>query len=134
MTTAQKTRPAQYARPKYYDLNLAHLPLPGLLSILHRISGVILFFPLIPLGLYILQDSLGSPAGYLYWKSVFALTGVKVLLLGAVWLFAHHFFAGLRYLALDVHVGIGKPAANASARLVFALGIIATALVAWRLW
>lgn len=134
MTTAQKTRPTQYARPKYYDLNLAHLPLPGLLSIFHRISGVLLFFPLIPFGLVLLQDCLGSPAGYQYWKAFFAQTLVKLLLLGAVWMFAHHFFAGLRYLALDVHIGVDKPAANASAKLVFALGLITTALVAWRLW
>jgi len=134
MTTAQKTRPAQYARPKYVDLNLAHLPLPGLLSIFHRISGVFLFFPLIPLALYLLQDSLGSAAGYRYWQDFFALTGVKLALLGAVWLFAHHFFAGLRYLALDLHVGIDKPAANRSAKLVFALGLVATALAGWRIW
>jgi succinate dehydrogenase / fumarate reductase cytochrome b subunit len=134
MTTAQKTRPAQYARPKYYDLNLAHLPLPGLLSIFHRISGVLLFFPLIPLLLIVLQESLGSAAGYDAWRSFFSLTIVKIVLLGALWLFAHHFFAGLRYLALDVHIGIDKPAATASAKLVFALGIVATALVAWRIW
>jgi succinate dehydrogenase / fumarate reductase cytochrome b subunit len=134
MSTAQKTRPAQYARPKYYDLNLAHLPLPGLLSILHRISGVFLFFPLVPLALYVLQECLGSAAGYQYWKSFLALPGVKLLLLGAVWLVAHHFFAGLRYLALDLHLGIDKPAANRSAKLVFALGLAATALAGWRIW
>jgi succinate dehydrogenase / fumarate reductase, cytochrome b subunit len=134
MPTAQNTRPAQYARPKYYDLNLAHLPLPGLLSIFHRISGILLFFPLIPLGLYLLQDSLGSAAGYQAWKLFFSQAIVKLVLLGVVWLFAHHFFAGLRYLALDLHIGIDKPAANRSAKLVFALGIAATALVAWRIW
>jgi succinate dehydrogenase / fumarate reductase cytochrome b subunit len=134
MSTAQKTRPAQYARPKYYDLNLAHLPLPGLLSIFHRISGVLLFFPLIPVGLILLKECLGSPAGYEAWKAFFALTLVKIALLGAVWLFAHHFFAGLRYLALDVHIGVDKAPANASAKLVFALGILTTALIGWRLW
>ncbi len=41
MTTAQKQR------PKYYDLNLAHLPVPGLVSIFHRISGALLFFPVL---------------------------------------------------------------------------------------
>ena len=134
MTTAQKTRTAQYARPKYYDLNLAHLPLPGLLSIFHRISGILLFFPLIPFALYVLQESLGSPAGYQFWKAFFAHGVIKVLLLGAVWLFAHHFWAGLRYLALDVHIAIDKPAANATAKLVFVLGLVTTALIGWRFW
>ena len=38
-------------RPKYYDLNLAHLPPPGLVSIFHRVSGALLFFPILPVAL-----------------------------------------------------------------------------------
>jgi succinate dehydrogenase / fumarate reductase cytochrome b subunit len=128
MTTAPKQR------PKYYDLNLAHLPAPGLASIFHRISGALLFFPVVPALLYLLQSTLGSEAGWLHWKGVFSQPAVKVILLGFVWLYAHQFFAGLRYLLLDVHVGIGKDSARASAKLVFALGAVATLLVGWRLW
>ena len=51
MSSAPKTR------PKYYDLNLAHLPPPGLVSILHRISGILLFFPILPIVLYVLPES-----------------------------------------------------------------------------
>jgi len=47
-------------RPKYYDLNLAHLPAPGLLSIFHRVSGALLFFPILPALLYMLHAILGS--------------------------------------------------------------------------
>ncbi len=54
--------------------------------------------------------------------------------LGIAWAYAHHFFAGIRYLLLDVHVGSSKPAARASALAVFALGALVAALVAWRLW
>jgi succinate dehydrogenase / fumarate reductase cytochrome b subunit len=134
MSTVPKTRPASRARPKYYDLNLLHLPLPGLLSIFHRISGVLLFFPLVPLCLIVLQECLGSAEGYAAWKAFFGLAIVKLALLGAVWLFAHHFFAGLRYLALDVHIGVDKAPATTSARLVFALGLATTAFIGWRLW
>lgn len=127
-------KPATQQRPKYYDLNLAHLPAPGLASIFHRISGALLFLPVIPALLYLMQATLGSEAGYLHWKGVIAMPAVKVILLGFVWLYAHHFFAGIRYLLLDLHWGIAKDRARASARLVFVLGALATVLVAWRVW
>ena len=128
MTTAPKQR------PKYYDLNLAHLPVPGLVSIFHRISGALLFLPVIPLLLYLMQSTLGSEAGWLHWKGVLSEPAVKLVVLGFVWLYAHHFFAGIRYLLLDVHLGVAKDAARASAKLVFALGAVATLLIGWRLW
>ncbi len=128
MTTASKQR------PKYYDLNLAHLPVPGLVSILHRISGALLFFPVLPAALYLMQSSLGSEAGWLHWKEVFSMPAVKVIALGFLWLYVHHFLAGIRYLMLDLHLGVDKPAARASAKLVLALGAVLTLLVAWRLW
>src|SRR5262245_18918944 len=121
-------------QPKYYDLNLAQLPPPGLLSIFHRISGAALFFPILPLLLYALQSTLGSEAGFARASDYLSRPGVKVLLLGAVWLYSHHFFAGIRYLLLDVHVGIAKAPARASALAVFAAGIAVTLLAGWRLW
>jgi succinate dehydrogenase / fumarate reductase cytochrome b subunit len=128
MSTAPKPRPT------YYDLNLAHLPPPGLLSIFHRISGLALFFPLLPAILYLLQATLGSEEGYAHWREFFGRPVVKLLLLGAIWMYAHHFWAGLRYLLLDLHVGIAKAPARASALAVFAFGAITTILIAWRLW
>ena len=128
MTTAPKQR------PKYYDLNLAHLPAPGLVSIFHRISGAFLFLVGIPAVLFLLQSTLGSEEGWRYWRDVLALPAVKVVFLGFAWLYAHHFFAGIRYLLLDVHVGVVKAEARATAIAVFVLGALATALVAWRIW
>jgi succinate dehydrogenase / fumarate reductase, cytochrome b subunit len=127
-------KPALQQRPKYYDLNLANLPAAGLVSIFHRISGALLFVPVIPALLYLMQATLGSEAGYLQWKGVLAMPAVKVILLGFAWLYAHHFFAGIRYLLLDLHWGIAKEASRASARLVFVLGAIATLALAWRVW
>jgi succinate dehydrogenase / fumarate reductase cytochrome b subunit len=126
--------PAPKQRPKYYDLNLAHLPVPGLASIFHRISGALLFFPVIPLLLYFLQATLASEAGWQRWTGLLAQPAAKLILVGIVWLYAHHFFAGIRYLLLDLHVGIAKEPARASAMAVFALGAVATLLVAWRIW
>lgn len=121
-------------RPKYYDLNLLHLPAAGLLSIFHRVSGALLFFPILPALLYLLQATLGSPEGYARWHDFFTQPLVKIVLLGVVWLYAHHFFAGIRYLLLDLHWGIEKAPSRQSALVVFVLGVLATALIGWRLW
>ncbi len=128
MSAAQKTR------PKYYDLNLAHLPPPGLVSIFHRISGALLFFPALPIALYILHVTLGSQEGYDRWAAFFARPAVKLLVIAAAWGYAHHFFAGIRYLLLDLHIGIDKQPARASAVMVLVLGVLAAAAFAWCVW
>ena len=128
MSAAPKTR------PRYYDLNLAHLPPPGLVSILHRISGALLFFPLLPVAIYILHATLGSQAGYERWAAFFAQPVVKLIAIGAAWAYMHHFFAGLRYLLLDLHIGIDKAPARASAVAVLVLGFLSALVIAWCIW
>jgi succinate dehydrogenase / fumarate reductase cytochrome b subunit len=121
-------------RPKYYDLNLAHLPPPGLVSILHRVSGALLFFPVLPALLYVLQVTLGSEDGFARWQQFFDRAMVKLIMLGVIWLYAHHFFAGIRYLLLDLHIGIAKAPSRTSAIAVLVLGVAATILIGWRIW
>jgi succinate dehydrogenase / fumarate reductase cytochrome b subunit len=135
MSSAPTPRHGQPPRPKYYDLSLAHLPPPGLVSIFHRISGLLLFFPILPLLLYVLQATLGSEEGYARWHDLVAdRPAVKLIFLAFTWAYAHHFFAGIRYLLLDVHWGIAKAPARASAVAVLVLGVLATLIVAWRIW
>ena len=121
-------------RPKYYDLNLLHLPMPGLVSIFHRITGVAMFLFLIPAVLFVLQCTLASETDFNKWKSNFSAPIVKLIVLGFVWSYLHHLFAGIRYLLLDIHVGTALEPARTSARVVLALGLIATALVGVRIW
>jgi succinate dehydrogenase / fumarate reductase cytochrome b subunit len=125
---------APKSRPKYYDLNLAHLPPPGLVSILHRISGALLFFPILPALLYLLQASLSSEESYRHWLGYFSHPLAKIVLLGVIWLYAHHFFAGIRYLLLDLHIGIDKAPSRTSAIAVLVLGVVATILIGWCIW
>jgi succinate dehydrogenase cytochrome b subunit len=135
MSTAPTPRPGQPARPKYYDLSLAHLPPPGLVSIFHRVSGLVLFFPILPILLYVLQTTLGSEDGFARWHMLLtSRPGVKLIALAFVWAYAHHFFAGLRYLLLDIHWGVAKAPARASAVVVLVLGFAAMLLVGWRIW
>jgi succinate dehydrogenase / fumarate reductase cytochrome b subunit len=123
------------ARPKYYDLNLLNLPLPALVSIFHRITGVVMFLFLIPATLYLLQGSLKSESGFNFWKNVLTTFPlVKLIMLGFVWAFVHHFYAGLRYLLLDLHVGTSKAAARTSSIMVLILGVVTIAIIGVRLW
>jgi succinate dehydrogenase / fumarate reductase cytochrome b subunit len=121
-------------RPKYYDLNLAHLWPPALLSILHRGTGLLLFFPLLPLGLYMLQTSLASEAGFARWHDLAQHPVAKLAIVLVAWSYAHHFFAGIRYLILDLHVMGSKPAARTSALVVLALGLLAAVAAGVCLW
>jgi len=121
-------------RPKYYDLSLAHLPPPGLVSIFHRVSGALLFFPILPLLLLLLQGALGSEEGFARIATLAGQPGVKLVLLACTWAYAHHFFAGIRYLFLDMHIGIAKQPALTSAVIVLVLGVVTTLVVGWRIW
>jgi succinate dehydrogenase / fumarate reductase cytochrome b subunit len=118
-------------RPKNLDLTTIRLPLPGKVSILHRVSGAGLFLCL-PLLLWLFGDSLKSAESYAALKSLAASLPVKVILAGLLWAFVHHFCAGIRFLLLDLHVGIEKEAARKSAAVVFAVSIPLT-LVLWGL-
>lgn len=126
------TTPKRY-RP-WYNLSLANLPLPGLVSIFHRISGLGLFLLLFWL-LYLLDRSLASPEGYAAVKGTTSHWFAKLVLLGLLWAFLHHFCAGVRYLLLDMHKGIDLPAARASSRAVFVVSLVLTVILAWvMLW
>ena len=116
-------------RPKNLDLTTIRLPLPGKVSILHRVSGVGLFLCL-PVILWLFSASLSSAETYATFKSVFASLPVKVVLAGLIWAYLHHFCAGVRFLLLDLHIGIDKETANKSAVGVLAVSIPLT-LIFW---
>lgn len=117
-------------RPKNLDLTTIRLPLPGKVSILHRVSGAGLFL-LLPLILWLFAASLGSPESFDTFKAVVSSLPAKVILAGLIWAYAHHFCAGIRFLLLDLHVGIEKQAARKSAAVVFAVSIPLTLVLWW---
>ena len=121
------------SRPKFLDLTAIHLPLPGLVSIIHRISGALLFLAL-PLLLWLLQQSLASPGGFAELRSFFGNVLVKIAAIGLLWGFFHHLCAGVRFLALDVHIGTDLAAARASSRAVMIGGVLLGALAGWCIW
>jgi succinate dehydrogenase / fumarate reductase, cytochrome b subunit len=121
-------------RPKHLDLTKIRLPLPGIVSILHRVSGFALFLIGIPFLLWVLNCSLTSQEGFDGWRETFNRPIVKLILIGFLWAYLHHFFAGLRYLALDLHKGVSLPAARASSKLVLIVSVALTLILGVWLW
>ena len=120
-------------RPKHLALYLIQLPLPGFVSILHRISGLLLFIAL-PLVLLMLQYSLRSIETYTQLMAVLAHPLAKLMLLGLLWAFLHHFCAGLRYLAIDLHHVRNLAQARNSSKVVLAVSLLLTAFMGAKLW
>ena len=120
-------------RPKHLALHLIQLPLPGFVSILHRVSGLLLFLAL-PLLLLMLQYSLRSIETYTQLMAIVAHPLAKLLLLGLLWAFLHHFCAGLRYLAIDLHYVRDLAQARNSSKAVLAASLLLTVLLGAKLW
>ncbi|MDR1424708.1 MAG: succinate dehydrogenase, cytochrome b556 subunit [Azoarcus sp.] len=127
----QEPRP----RPKYLDVfELGmRLPLPGFLSILHRVSGAGLFL-LLPFLLFLLDRSLTSPGAFDSFREIVANPLARLLLLGLLWAYLHHFCAGIRFLLIDVHIGVGLPEARKSTIVVFAVSLALTLIFGVALW
>jgi succinate dehydrogenase / fumarate reductase cytochrome b subunit len=120
-------------RPKYLNLLKIRLPVPGVISIMHRVSGAALFL-LIPVLLYLLQLSLASERGFAAIRGALTTPLAKLALIALLWGFLHHFCAGIRYLVLDLDIGTDLPAARASSWAVLAASILLTLAFGVLLW
>ena len=120
-------------RPIFLDIISIRLPIPGIVSILHRISGVLLFISL-PLLLWLLAGTLDNAATFESYRAFVAHPLVKIGLIGLLWAYLHHFFAGIRFLFLDAHKGLGLNTARTTAKTVMALALICTAILGVWLW
>jgi succinate dehydrogenase / fumarate reductase, cytochrome b subunit len=126
------------AKPVYRNIGLAQLikyrlPWAGKVSILHRISGAALFL-LLPFILYLFDQSLASELSFMQFQAFTDHFLVKLICLGLIWSFLHHFCAGIRYLLLDLEIGVEKIAANKSAIIVLIVSLTLTAAVGAKLF
>lgn len=119
-------------RPKHLALHLIKLPLAGYVSILHRVSGALLFLAL-PLMLLALQYSLRSIETYTQLVDVLQHPLSKLTWLGLLWAFLHHFCAGIRYLAIDLHLASSLVKARSSSRWVLGVSLALTVLIGVKL-
>jgi succinate dehydrogenase / fumarate reductase cytochrome b subunit len=130
MAAPSRPRP----RPVYLNLLAIRMPVPAVASILHRLSGALLFFVGVPFALWALQASLGSAEAFDAFRALIARPLVKLAVLGLVWAYLHHLFAGLRHVLADVHVGSELKPARQSAVLAIAAALAVTLIVGVRAW
>jgi succinate dehydrogenase / fumarate reductase cytochrome b subunit len=132
------TTPAAKSRPEFRNIHVSQilqyrLPPPGMVSIMHRVSGALLFL-LLPLLLWLFDLSLTSEISYGRLQSIASNFFVKLVLVALAWAFLHHLVAGVRYLLLDLDIGVDKPAARTSALAVFWISLPLALLVALKIF
>jgi len=120
-------------RPKYLNLLQIRLPLPAVVSIMHRASGAALFLAL-PLLLAWWQCSLTSPDTFAASQAFAAMPLVKIGILAAVWGYLHHLCAGVRHLASDLDLGTELKSARVASWLVLVVSIGVTVAIGVRIW
>ena len=130
MAAPSRPRP----RPVYLNLLAIRMPAPAIASILHRISGALLFFVGLPAVLWALQASLAGAEAYEAFRGVAANPLAKVVMLVLLWAYLHHLFAGLRHVLQDVHVGGELKPARQSAVLAIAAALVLTVVIGVRTW
>jgi succinate dehydrogenase / fumarate reductase cytochrome b subunit len=129
---AKKVRP-QYSNIHITQLYHYRLPAAGIVSILHRISGALMFL-LLPFTLYLLERSLTSESTYEAMRGFAAQWFIKLIILALSWAYLHHFLAGVRHLFMDMHYLLTKDGSRNSAVSVLALSLFLTLLVALKLF
>ena len=129
---------AKKQRPKYLSLPAIlfqiRLPLPGRVSILHRVSGALLVFPFAAWLLYLLDASLRSEQGFSHIREYLAMPIAKLGLIVFVWAACHHFCAGVRYLMIDLGMGVELRGARLSAAIVMVASLLLTLFFAIKIW
>lgn len=139
MADTPKKRPV-YRNIHVTDLASYRLPPAGVVSILHRISGVVMFL-LLPLIIWAFDTSVSTDVGYanltdIFTTGAFYLPGwcFKLVALGIVWAYLHHFTAGVRHLYMDATHSVTKEFGHSSALATFGFSLALTAAVAAKLF
>ena len=133
MTQLAKKRPEFRNINALSDLPTYRLPAAGIVSILHRISGLIMFL-LLPLIVWMFDTSVSSEISFAKFSAAFNVglgfapaVLVKVVVLGLIWAYLHHLIAGVRHVYMDVCHAVSKEFGKSSAvaTLVLSLGLTA---------
>lgn len=120
-------------RPKNLNLLTIRLPINAVVSIMHRAAGIVLFL-LLPIMIYVFQQSVSSQADFIAVHTLLSHWFVKLCLVGISWAFFHHFFAGIRHLLQDMHWFTSLPTARFSSRIVLWMDVVSVLLFAWWIW
>jgi succinate dehydrogenase / fumarate reductase cytochrome b subunit len=137
---------ANRARPEFRNINALHdlptyrLPPAGWVSILHRVSGAIMFL-LMPFIIWMFDTSVSSEISFAKFSSAFTvglgfIPGwfVKLVALALIWAYLHHFIAGVRHLWMDINHAVSKEFGRSSALVTLGLGTLLTLVLALKLF
>jgi succinate dehydrogenase / fumarate reductase, cytochrome b subunit len=133
MSEAIKKHRSEFKNIHITQIIRYRMPLSAMVSIMHRISGALIFL-LLPFVLYLFEKSLFSEIAFEHFKGIVSHPFVKLLLLGLSWAYLHHFCAGIRHLLMDLHIGLTKTGARKTSVAVYAISLPLTALVALKLF
>jgi succinate dehydrogenase cytochrome b subunit len=120
-------------RPKYLDLFRIRLPVAGFISILHRVSGALLFL-LLPFTLWLWELSLATPDTFAAFKQLLSHPLMKLVTIGIAWAYLHHLCAGIRHLALDLHYGTALETAQVTSWAVLGVSLALTLVFGALIW
>ncbi|GMV01043.1 MAG: succinate dehydrogenase, cytochrome b556 subunit [Burkholderiaceae bacterium] len=132
--------PQHGAKPRFRNIHVSdivlryRLPLAALVSILHRISGALMFLVGLPFLLYLFQQSLTSELSFETYRAVVSNWFAKLVLLGLIWAYLHHFCAGVRHLLMDVDIGMTKAGGRTTAAIVLAVSLALTLILGSKLF
>ncbi len=133
------------ARPQYRNIHITQilgyrLPPAGLVSILHRVSGVLMFL-LLPFVIWMFDRSVSSEMSYQQFTSLFSAGAgpmpgwfYKLVALALIWAYLHHLIAGLRHLWMDATHAVTLGFGRSSAVFTLALSVLLTLLLGWKLF
>ena len=120
-------------RPVFLNLLQIRLPLGGVLSILHRVSGVLLVLA-IPIFVYFLQILSGGEASFSHAQEIIQTIPGKMLISLIVWVLIQHSVSGIRHLLMDLDYGYNKQVARKSATVAFAVSLLLMILTGALIW
>ena len=140
-TSVTKKRPEFRNINAFTDLPTYRLPIAGIVSILHRISGAIMFI-LMPCIIWMFDNSISSEISFARFKGAFnvgmlGLPGFiwKLVALALIWAYLHHFIAGLRHLWMDTsHEAVSKEFGKSSAAFTLAVSVGLTLILGAKLF
>jgi succinate dehydrogenase / fumarate reductase cytochrome b subunit len=133
------------ARPVYRNIHVTQivsyrLPPAGIVSILHRVSGVLMFL-LLPFVIWLFDNSVTSEISYNAFASLFSAGAgpmpgwfYKLVALALIWAYLHHLIAGVRHLWMDATHAVTKQFGHTSAIATLALSVLLTLALGWKLF
>lgn len=140
MTELAKKRPEFRNINALVDLPTYRLPAAGFVSILHRISGLVMFL-LLPFVVWMFDTSVSSEISFIKFKAAFNVgvgfvpgIVVQLVALALIWAYLHHLIAGVRHIYMDAHHAVSKEFGKSSAVVTLALSIGLTAALGAKLF